>query len=203
MKSESSEKLWDGHINRRLFDLIHSNHNTDKLGGILAIGNLEPSRFVHFPLLTRNQDHLMEIFQEQTIENRRNLFRFYHYLSPLLPNPDSDVMVAASKSLGKIAKIGGKMDFVDQNIPNAIELLSSTDKTEQHRYAGVLILKELGHNNPMYLKQHVTLIFDKILIPLRDSRVRIITYIISSHLSVCRSILGKEQQNFSPGCFEC
>lgn len=145
----------------------------------------------------------MEIFQEQTIEDRRNLFRFYHYLSPLLPNPDSDVMIAASKSLGKIAKIGGKMDFVDQNIPNAIELLSSTDKTEQHRYAGVLILKELGHNNPMYLKQHIKLIFDKILIPLRDSRVRIITYIISSHLSVCRFILGKEQQNFSPGCFEC
>jgi serine/threonine-protein kinase mTOR len=51
MKSDSSEKLWDGHINRRLFDLIHSNHNTDKLGGILAIGDLLPSLHVHMLLV--------------------------------------------------------------------------------------------------------------------------------------------------------
>ena len=40
MNSDASAKLWDEHINRRLFDLIHSNNSTDKLGGILAIGAL-------------------------------------------------------------------------------------------------------------------------------------------------------------------
>jgi hypothetical protein len=146
----------------------------------------------------------MELFQEQTIENSRNLFRFYHYLSPLLPNSDPEVMVAASKSFGKIARIGGKMlddRVVDNEISNAIELLSSTDKAEQHRYAGVLILKELAHNSPVYLNPHISLIFDKILIPLRDSRVRLIVHVISSLLSFCRSILGKQQQSFSLSFF--
>jgi len=38
MSSDTSAKLWDEQINRRLFDLIHSSNSTDKLGGILAIG---------------------------------------------------------------------------------------------------------------------------------------------------------------------
>ena len=48
MNSDSSTKLWDEHINRRLFDLIHSNNSTDKLGGILAIG--APSSLLACPL---------------------------------------------------------------------------------------------------------------------------------------------------------
>jgi len=44
MNSDASAKLWDEHINRRLFDLIHSNNGTDKLGGILAIGGVLTSR---------------------------------------------------------------------------------------------------------------------------------------------------------------
>ena len=38
MSSDAAAKLWDDTINRRLFDLIHSQTNFDKLGGILAIG---------------------------------------------------------------------------------------------------------------------------------------------------------------------
>ncbi|KAF8519025.1 phosphatidylinositol 3-kinase [Hysterangium stoloniferum] len=158
MNSDASAKLWDEHINRRLFDLIHSNNSTDKLGGILAI------------------DHLMDVDQEETIENRRNLFRFYNYLTTLLPNPDLNVMVAASKSLGKIAKIGDQVlgeRFIEHEVPDSIELLSSNDKTEQSRYAGVLVLKELARNSPGYFIQHINLIFDKILLPLRDPRVHV------------------------------
>ena len=119
-------------------------------------------------------DHLMDVDQEETIENRRNLFRFYNYLTTLLPNPDLNVMVAASKSLGKIAKIGDQVlgeRFIEHEVPASIELLSSTDKTEQSRYAGVLVLKELARNSPMYFNPHISLIFDKILLPLRDPRV--------------------------------
>ena len=123
-------------------------------------------------------DHLMDVDQEETIENRRNLFRFYNYLTTLLPNSDLNVMVAASKSLGKIAKIGDQVlgeRFIEHEVPASIELLSSNDRTEQSRYAGVLVLKELARNSPGYFVQHITLIFDKILLPLRDPRVRLHT----------------------------
>ena len=36
--SDASVKLWEETINRRLFDLVHSQSNSEKLGGILAIG---------------------------------------------------------------------------------------------------------------------------------------------------------------------
>lgn len=128
----------------------------------------------------------MDVDQEETIENRRNLFRFYNYLTTLLPNSDLNVMVAASKSLGKIAKIGDQVlgeRFIEHEVPDSIELLSSTDKTEQSRYAGVLVLKELARNSPMYFIQHISLIFDKILLPLRDPRV-------------CRGLLAR-MENFN------
>jgi hypothetical protein len=54
MNSDASAKLWDEHINRRLFDLIHSNNSTDKLGGILAIGTLPP---VNFPDAWNGSSH--------------------------------------------------------------------------------------------------------------------------------------------------
>ena len=38
MASDAATKLWDDTINRRLFDLVHSQTNVEKLGGILAIG---------------------------------------------------------------------------------------------------------------------------------------------------------------------
>jgi hypothetical protein len=38
MSSDAAAKLWEDSINQRLFDLVHSPHNHDKLGGILAIG---------------------------------------------------------------------------------------------------------------------------------------------------------------------
>jgi hypothetical protein len=38
MSSDAAAKLWEDSINKWLFDLVHSPHNHDKLGGILAIG---------------------------------------------------------------------------------------------------------------------------------------------------------------------
>lgn len=117
----------------------------------------------------------MDVDQEETIENRGNLFRFYNYLKAiLLPSLDLNVMIAASKALGKIAKIGDQVlgeKFIEHEVPDSIELLSSSEKTEQSRYAGVLILKELARNSPGYFIPHINLIFEKILLPLRDQRV--------------------------------
>jgi serine/threonine-protein kinase mTOR len=38
MSSDTAAKVWDTTINREIFDLVHSTHNHEKLGGLLAIG---------------------------------------------------------------------------------------------------------------------------------------------------------------------
>jgi serine/threonine-protein kinase mTOR len=118
-------------------------------------------------------DHLLDAEGEETIESRRNLFRFYNYVKHLLPHPDVNLMLAASKTLGQIALIGGAAfgeRFMDFEVPSAIELMQP-DKQESPRYAGVLILKELARNSPNYFHSHISLVFDNILVPLRDPRV--------------------------------
>ena len=38
MSSDAAAKIWDDTINRKVFDLVHSQNNVEKLGGITAIG---------------------------------------------------------------------------------------------------------------------------------------------------------------------
>lgn len=38
MPSDAAVKLWDDDINKRIFDLMHSQNNVERLGGLLAIG---------------------------------------------------------------------------------------------------------------------------------------------------------------------
>lgn len=38
LPSDVASKLWDDDINKRLFELVHSQINAEKLGGITAIG---------------------------------------------------------------------------------------------------------------------------------------------------------------------
>ncbi|TFY65865.1 hypothetical protein EVG20_g5221 [Dentipellis fragilis] len=182
MSSDAAAKLWDDSINRRLFDLVHSPNNVEKLGGILAI------------------DHLLDVDGEETIESKRNLFRFYNYVKSLLPNSDINVMLAASKTLGQIAEIGGAAfgeHFMDFEVPAAINLLQG-DKQEPGRYAGVLILKELARNSPTYFHSHIDLVFDKILVPLRDTRV-IVREGAAELLAACLEIITQRERQAPSG----
>ncbi|KAF9647181.1 atypical/PIKK/FRAP protein kinase [Thelephora ganbajun] len=182
MSSSTEAKMWDDTINRRLFDLVHSPNTSEKLGGILAI------------------DFLLLIGGEETIESKRNLFRFYHYVKSLLPNSDMNLMLAASKTLGKIAEIGGAAfgeHFMDYEVPAAINLLQS-GKQEPGGYAGVLILKELARHSANYFHSHVGLVFDKILIPLRDPRV-IVREGAAELLAACLEIVAqRDRQQRNP-----
>ncbi|KAG9313026.1 phosphatidylinositol 3-kinase [Chiua virens] len=155
MPNDAAVKLWDDDINKRIFDLMHSQNNVERLGGLLAI------------------DHLLENDGEDIVGSKRYLYRFYNYVKQLLPNHDVNIMLAASKTLGQIAAIGGTdfgEGFMDLEVPAAVELLQGP---EPPRYAGVLILKELARNSATYFHSHISLVFDKILIPLRDSRVMV------------------------------
>jgi FKBP12-rapamycin complex-associated protein len=91
-------------------------------------------------------------------------------------------MLLASQTLGKIVfaasknttAAGGAFNesFMDHQVPAAINLIQP-DKQESPRYAGVLILKELARNSPTYFYAHIGLVFDNILVPLRDQRVTV------------------------------
>ncbi|PPQ67890.1 hypothetical protein CVT26_007090, partial [Gymnopilus dilepis] len=182
MSSDAASKLWDDNINRRLFELTHSQNVTEAFGGLLAI------------------EQLIDIDQEETIESKRNLFRFYNYVKHLLPNHDMNLMLAASKTLGRIAEIGGSAfgeRFMDFEVPAAVELMQP-DKQESPRYAGVLILKELARNSPTYFHSHIGIVFDNILVPLRDQRV-IVREGAAELLANCLEIVtSRERQGRTP-----
>jgi serine/threonine-protein kinase mTOR len=149
-------------------------------------------------------DHLLDIGGEETMESKRNLFRFYNYVKSLLPHHDVNVMLAASKTLGKIAQIGGTAfgdGFMDKEVPAAIEMLQG-DKQESPRHAGVLILKELAKNSQTYFHSHISLVFEKILVPLRDSRP-IVREGAAELLAACLDIVThRERQSRSPYFFK-
>ncbi|KIY73583.1 atypical/PIKK/FRAP protein kinase [Cylindrobasidium torrendii FP15055 ss-10] len=177
MTPDAASKLWDDNINRKLFDLMHSQNTTDNYGGLLAI------------------DHLLEITSGETIESKVNLFRFYNYVKHLFPHHDVNLMLVASKTLGQIAHIGGASfgdRFMDFEVPAAIELMHP-DKQESPRYAGVLILKELARNSPGYFHAHISLVFDNILIPLRDQRV-IVREGAAELLAACLEIVTQRER---------
>lgn len=109
-------------------------------------------------------------------------------------------MLAASKTLGQIAEIGGSAfgeRFMDFEVPAAIELIHP-DKQEAPRYAGVLILKELARNSPTYFHSHISMVFENILVPLRDQRP-IVREGAAELLAACLEIITqRERQPRSP-----
>lgn len=129
--------------------------------------------------------------------------RLYNQVKALLPGPDINIMLAASKTLGKIAGLSsgafGGERFVDLDfeVQTAIEWLSA-DKQDPARYAGVLMLKELARNNPIQFHPHVGLVLDSILAPIRDPRL-IVREGAAELLAACLDILmQRERQSDNP-----
>ncbi|KAL5537169.1 TOR1 [Sanghuangporus sanghuang] len=182
MSSDAAAKLWEELTNKRLIHLAHGATSAEKLGAIVAI------------------EHLLDLEKEETIETKRNCFRFYNYVKFALPSPDYNVMQTAAEALGKIVQVGGAVfddRFTEYEVQAAIELIQS-DRQEPARYAGVLILKELAIHNPTCFYQHISLVFDKILIPLRDQRL-IVRETAADLLAACLDIIiQRERQSKAP-----
>jgi len=104
-------------------------------------------------------------------------------------------MLAASKTLGQIAEIGGSAfgdRFIDFEVPAAVEMIQP-EKPESLRYAGVLILKELARNSPTYFYSHIEHVFKNILVPLRDQRV-IVREGAAELLAACLEIVTQRER---------
>lgn len=117
--------------------------------------------------------------EDEGLDPKRTLPRFYNYVKTVFPNPDAGIMEFAAKILGKIVKGGGSQGggsqfgdaFMEFEVPGSIQLLQS-DKAEG-RYAGILVLNELASCNAIDFYPHAPLVLEKLPIPLRDPRPQI------------------------------
>ena len=125
--------------------------------------------------MTLLADVLSEYLEgEEFVELGRILFRFWNYLLLLFPNVDQTLMIAASRTAGKVVKSGGSSfgeSFIDKELPRALDMLASSEK-DMGRYGGVLLLRELGRTCPSHVYKHVPDVLAKLFPSFRDSRVR-------------------------------
>ncbi|KAI9000239.1 armadillo-type protein [Gaertneriomyces semiglobifer] len=138
-------------VNKRIFELIHSNDSSDKIGGILAI------------------DKLIDFDGE---ENTTKTTRFANYLRIVLPGHDPQITLLAAKALGRLALCGGTLtaEFVEFEVKRALEWLQG-DRHEARRYAAVLVIRELAVSAPTLIYAFVGQILDLIWVGLRDPKV--------------------------------
>lgn len=159
-------------VNRRIFALIQSNDNDEKIGGILAI------------------DKLIDFDGE---ENTTKITRFANYLRFVLPGNDLQTMVLASKALGRLALSGGTLtpEFVEFEVKRALEWLQG-DRHESKRYAAVLVLKELAQNAPILIYAYINQILNLIWVVLKDPKV-VIREGAADALSVCLVLIQQRE----------
>lgn len=147
---------YNNEINKSIFELLHSNEVSEKLGGIAAL------------------NALIDFDSGVGEENATKTARFSNYLGPLILSNDSRIMRQATKTLGKLATPGGTLtgDFVDFEAKRAIEWLQSDNKQhENRRHAAILIIISLLDNAPTLLYTFMNQILEHLWIPLRDSKL--------------------------------
>lgn len=178
--SQEQISRYNSDINKRIFELIHGNDTSDKLGGIEAINSL-------LDLNNTNTDAVGDMSDGSSSlpsngiattgnaasieENTNKITRFANYLRILIPSSDLEVMRNATKALGKLAIPGGSLtgDFVEFEIKRSIEWLLN-DKQESRKHAAVLIINTLAINAPTLIYGYLTEILSNIWITLKDNK---------------------------------
>ncbi|KAJ3067743.1 phosphatidylinositol kinase- protein kinase tor1 [Podochytrium sp. JEL0797] len=153
VSGEPFSKFMQQDVNKRIFELIHSQDVLHKMAGILII------------------DSLID-FQGE--DNTIKTTRFANYLRIVLPGSDPQISILAAKALGRLAQPGGTLtaEFVEFEVKRALEWLQG-DRNESRRYAAVLVLKELALSSPTLIFAYVPQILDLVWTALRDPKVTI------------------------------
>ncbi|KAG7662855.1 TOR1 [[Candida] subhashii] len=158
----SSEQFnrYNNDINKAVFELLHCDETAEVLGGIAAL------------------NALIDFDSGVGKENASKTARFSNYLGPLILSNDLIIMKQATKTLGKLARLGGNLtgDFVDYEGKRAIEWLQSDNKQHEHRrHAAILIITALADNAPTLLSPLINQILEHLWVPLRDHKLIIRT----------------------------
>ncbi|KAF2115999.1 armadillo-type protein [Lophiotrema nucula] len=116
--------------------------------------------------------------------------RFASYLRNVMRGTDTASMVVAAKALGRLAKPGGTLtaELVEAEVKAALEWLQM-ERSENRRFAAVLILRELARNSPTLMYQWIAQIFEVIWVALRDPKV-LIRESAAEAISACFEIIS-------------
>ncbi|KAF2244260.1 ARM repeat-containing protein [Trematosphaeria pertusa] len=116
--------------------------------------------------------------------------RFASYLRNVMRGSDTASMVVAAKALGRLAKPGGTLtaELVEAEVKGALEWLQ-LERSENRRFAAVLILRELAKNSPTLMYQWIAQIFEVIWVALRDVKV-LIRESAAEAISACFEIIS-------------
>ena len=103
---------------------------------------------------------------------------------------DYAAMVVAARALGRLAQPGGTLtaELVEAEVKGALEWLQ-LERTENRRFAAVLILRELAKNSPTLMYQWIAQIFELIWVALRDPKV-LIRESAAEAISACFEIIS-------------
>ncbi|PWZ00165.1 putative TOR1-1-phosphatidylinositol 3-kinase [Testicularia cyperi] len=169
-------------LHRRIFELTHSQHVHEKLGGIVAIEDL---------------------IEQESEDNSARLYRFYQYLKPNLPCNDASVMIAASRALGRVAYHGGQSlgdQFIEYEVLRALDFLQAGDRNESGRYAAVLIIREMARKVPQQFHPYVPRVLERIWVALRDARV-IVREGAAEAMGACLGIISAREKQMGSQFF--
>ncbi|KAF2178863.1 hypothetical protein K469DRAFT_731449 [Zopfia rhizophila CBS 207.26] len=116
--------------------------------------------------------------------------RFASYLRNVMRGTDTASMVVAARALGRLAKPGGTLtaELVEAEVKGALEWLQ-LERSENRRFAAVLILRELAKNSPTLMYQWTAQIFEVIWVALRDPKV-LIRESAAEAISACFEIIS-------------
>lgn len=170
-------------LHRRIFELAHSQHVHEKLGGVIAIEDL---------------------IEQESEDNSARLYRFYQYLKPNLPCNDASVMIAASRALGRVAYHGGQSlgeQFIEYEVLRVLDFLQAGDRNESGRYAAVLIIREMAKRVPQQFHPYVPRVLDRIWVALRDVRV-IVREGAAEAMGACLGIIAAREKQMGSHFFE-
>ncbi|KAH6572836.1 hypothetical protein BASA60_006398 [Batrachochytrium salamandrivorans] len=167
---------FNNELYKRIFELISSPENNDKIAGIIAI------------------DRLIDL--ESGDENTSKVSRFANYLHNILPGTDPQITILATKALGRLANPVGALstDFVEVEIKRAFEWLQG-ERTDLRRFSAVLVLKELTANASSIVYSFVPQTLDLMWYALRDPKI-FIREAAAEALSECLTLVqAREAQS--------
>lgn len=149
--------------------IVNGSDSNERIGGIYALDSLIPFRGD-------------DAGQKTT--------RFASYLRAVMRGSDTTAMVVAAKALGRLAKPGGTLtaELVEAEVKVALEWLQM-ERSENRRFAAVLILRELAKNSPTLMYQWIAQIFEVIWVALRDPKV-LIRESAAEAISACFEIIS-------------
>ncbi|KAM2510739.1 hypothetical protein EV2_035938 [Malus domestica] len=166
--SRYMDQLYD-----RISSLLESSDVAETLGALRAI------------------DELIDVVLG---ENSSKVSKFANYIRTVFEvKHDTDILVLASRVLGHLARAGGAMtaDEVERQIKIALDWLRG-DRVEYHRFAAVLILKEMAENASTVFNVHVPEFVDAIWVALRDPVLPIRERAVEA-LRACLGVIEKRE----------